>query len=270
MSVRLNRYAMRVAYDGTEYAGWQIQPNALAIQEVLESRLAKIFNAEIRIHGAGRTDAGVHARGQVCHFDAEAVRFPAGIRHAMNGMLPTAIRVLHAWKAAPRFHSRVSAVGKHYRYVLHTGAVVSPFQGRWVWHVPSLSDPEGMAQAAERLIGTHDFLSFSVNPKRVVESTVCTLHACAVSRSLRDPNRILIDLVGDRFLYKMVRSIVGTLVRVGQGRAQPDCVAAILAARNRSAAAQTAPPQGLCMWRVLYPPREPAAYAERLVHAAAR
>jgi tRNA pseudouridine38-40 synthase len=250
----IHRYALVVSYDGTEFAGWQIQPNAVTIQQLLETGLSRLFDAPIRIHGAGRTDAGVHARGQVCHFDATAKRDPERIVHAMNGMLPGSIRIRNAWETPLRFHARVSAVGKHYRYLIHIGRVVSPFQNRWVWQVPTIHRLDAMSRAAKMLEGTHDFLSFSVNPKREVEDSIRTIYG------------MILDFVGNGFLYKMVRSLTGTLVRIGQGRQEPESVLDILAARDRCAAAQTAPAHGLFMWRVLYPPRRPEEYARKLLH----
>ena len=248
------RYALVLAYDGTDFGGWQVQPNAPTVQACVEEALGRRFAAAVRVHGAGRTDAGVHARAQVCHFDAPRVDELDRLRHALNSMLPASVRIRRVARVGGGFHARKSALAKHYRYYLYRGAVLSPFRRRWAWHVPTLVDPQRLARAAELFVGRHDFVSFSVNPGRELEQTVRTIHSFRAVACGADPNWVRLDVIGDGFLYRMVRCMTGTLVRVGQRRDPPEIVTRILAARDRAAAAQTAPPQGLFLWRVLYRP----------------
>lgn len=251
-----------LAYDGTAYVGWQVQPasQGQTIQGVLEERLAQLYaNQPIRVHGSGRTDTGVHALAQVAHFQPPAnPRIPLDeLPRILNGMLPGDIRV-HAAKAVPEsFHARFETVGKAYAYVLHRG-IPDPFCGRWSWLVPDCADLPAMRRAARRLLGQHDFSAFAATTAdHRRDDKVRTIHRIAI-RVVDD--RICLTFVGDGFLYKMVRSLTAALVEVGRGRLTPSAMAEILATKNRAAAPSTAPARGLFLVRVFYRPAELAAF----------
>jgi tRNA pseudouridine38-40 synthase len=252
-----------MAYDGTGYAGWQIQPEdqGPTIQGTIEDRLAQLYaNQPIRIHGSGRTDAGVHALGQVAHFHPpECPRIPLGeLPRILNGMLPADIRIRAATSAPDDFHARFKAVGKAYVYILHRGAP-DPFTERWSWRTLDCTDLAAMRRAAMRLRGCHDFSSFTV-ARNDIGDAERTLHRIAIQRF---DERLCLTFVGDGFLYKMVRSLTAALVEVGRGRLSPTEVADILAARNRAVAPATAPGRGLFLARVFYDPTEVAAFRLR-------
>ena len=244
-----NRYRITVAYDGTAYGGWQIQPNAPTVQAAIEGRLKTLAGADVKIHGSGRTDQGVHARGQVAHFDLERPLPPAALTKGLNALLPPDIRVLSARRAAPAFHARRSARSKEYRYFIWNDAILPPHARLYHAHVRPRLDVAAMNAAAGHLIGRHDFAAFTANPNRVVESPVRTLARLRVTRRGR---AIVVVAAGDGFLYKMVRSLCGLLIRVGEGALRPDAAREILASRVRTARVPTAPPEGLFLWRVSY------------------
>lgn len=243
------RYRINVAYDGTAYAGWQIQPNGLTIQEVLERVLGELSNQTVKVHGSGRTDQGVHARKQVAHFDLESAWPPGKLRKALNALLPADIRAGALSKAAPDFHARRSAVGKEYRYFVWNAETVPPFVRLYRAHVRRPLDVEAMRRAAAVLEGRHDFAAFTANPNRVVESTVRLVSSMRVSKR---GSEVVIAARGEGFLYKMVRSLAGFLVKVGEGRAAADDTACVLASRKRTAFVPTAPSKGLFLWNVWY------------------
>ena len=239
---------MIVAYDGTRYAGWQVQPYRETIQGVLEDRLSRMLKERVRIAGAGRTDAGVHARGQVANFTT-ATSIPAeGLRRGLNDRLPQDIRVLAAAEADPSFHAREQARGKEYRYRMVLGEVLSPFDARFGVHLRGSIDVDAMREAVGAFIGRHDFTSFCASGCRV---------------KTRERNVFLSELVktdcgleyrvgADGFLQHMVRNIVGTLLDVGRGLRKASDIEALLVARDRRAAGPCAPPQGLVLERVHY------------------
>jgi tRNA pseudouridine38-40 synthase len=240
---------MDVAYDGTCYAGWQMQPNGVTVQEKLQEAIAAITGERVKIHGSGRTDQGVHARCQVVHFDLPTPRQTHTLTTALNALLPPDIRVLRIRRAASDFHARRSATGKQYRYFIWNAAVVPPFLRLYRTHVRKPLDVEAMRRAAARLVGRHDFSAFSANPDRVVEDAVRTLRMLRVTR--KGPE-ITIVAEADGFLYKMVRSLAGFLIRVGEGAVAPEEAARILESRVRTARVETAAPEGLFLWRVAY------------------
>jgi tRNA pseudouridine38-40 synthase len=243
---------LTLAYDGTDYAGWQVQPNGTAVQEVVERAIEKVLGVKVRIHGSGRTDAGVHAAGQVAHFKIpdRAARIPIKrLCRALNGALPPDVRALKAEQAPEDFHARYSAKLKTYRYRIFTGEVLSPFDRRWALHWPRPLDVAAMRRAARVLAGRHDFAAFSANPQREQESTVRTLKRLAVTRR---GDWLTVTATADGFLYKMVRSLVGALLKVGAGKLPAADIKGILASRKRTALVETAPPQGLCLVRVCY------------------
>jgi tRNA pseudouridine38-40 synthase len=242
------RWKCVCAYDGGAFAGWQSQVGGRAVQDVIEARLAEIFKKPVRIHGSGRTDAGVHARAQVFHFDAPWRHDPAKLLAALHHRLPAEIQLKSVRAVAADFHSRFQAKGKRYVYHLHLGDA-DPFTRPYCWPVFKPLDFSAMQAAAAVLRGRHDFRAFTALNGPPNEDTVRDLRRFALVRRGR---RIRITAEADGFLYKMVRSLVGALVAVGEGRLMPAQVRALLAARTRTAAVQTAPPQGLFLEKVFY------------------
>lgn len=242
------RYRIDIAYDGTNYAGWQVQPNGVTVQQRLEEALERLTGAAVKVHGSGRTDRGVHARGQVAHFDLPGAA-PTSLLRGLNALLPADIRVLRLKRVAADFHARRQATAKEYRYFIWNDEWLPPFHRLYKAHVRRPLNVEAMRAAAARLVGRHDFQAFAANPDRAVESTVRTLWQLRVTRRGRE---IVIAARADGFLYRMVRSLAGFLIRVGEGEAAPEEAARILATRRRTARVPTAPPQGLFLWKVWY------------------
>lgn len=243
------RYRTTIAYDGSAYAGWQVQPAARTVQGVLEKAVHEFSGEKPKVHSSGRTDQGVHAKAQVAHFDLEKAVPPARMKEALNALLPEDIRVLRVANAAPSFHARRSAVSKEYRYFIWNSTILPPFLRRYRTHIRRKLDVADMNAAADYLVGTHDFASFTANPNRLVESTVRTLTKLRV---VKKGNEIMIVAASNGFLYKMVRSLCGFLIRVGEGDVPPEETRRILDSRVRTARVPTAPPQGLFLWRVTY------------------
>jgi len=244
----LPRWKCVCAYDGGGFAGWQSQAKGVAIQDVIEARLAEVLGGPVRIHGSGRTDAGVHARGQVFHFDAAWRHGPERLLAALRVRLPAAIQLRTLRPAPAGFHARFAARGKIYHYDLHLGDA-DPFTRPYAWPVFRPLDLVAMTAAAAHLRGRHDFRAFAAVNGSAKKDTVRDLRRFDVVRRGR---RVRITAEADGFLYKMVRSLVGTLVSVGEGRLTPEQVRALLAGRERTAQVPTAPPQGLFLDRVLY------------------
>ncbi len=245
---------LTLAYDGTAYNGWQIQPDVRTIQGELEKRLRLIFRCtHLRVAGSSRTDAGVHALDQHVSFTdpgAAAVE-PAALHRALNRWLPNDIRVLAVEQRELEFHARYRPLAKAYTYVLCPREAASPFTPRFAWIVPGALDLERMRAATPFFIGEQDFASFGVNPKEEIETTVRRVFRCEI---VEHGPLLCVNVIGESFLYKMVRSMVGWLVHVGKGDAAPEDTAAVLAARNRTAGADSAPGQGLFLARVFFPP----------------
>jgi tRNA pseudouridine38-40 synthase len=246
MSAR--RWKCVCAYDGTSFAGWQSQAHGTAIQDVIEARLALIFKKQIRIHGSGRTDSGVHARGQVFHFDADWPHATEKLLAAFRVGLPAAIQIKSIRAAAADFHARFDATGKRYDYHVHLGDA-DPFTRPYCWTFFKPLDVDAMRSAAAVLRGRHDFRAFTAlnGPER--EDTVRDLRRLEVVRRGR---RIRLTAEADGFLYRMVRSLAGLLVAVGEGKLTVAQVRAILHSRERTAAVQTAPAKGLFLTKVFY------------------
>jgi len=244
----LRRWKCVCAYDGTQFAGWQSQAGGAAIQDVIEKRLAEIFHASIRIHGSGRTDSGVHAHGQVFHFDAEWRHDPEKLHAAFRIGLPRSIQIKSVRAVPATFHSRFGATGKRYEYRIHLGDA-DPFARPFCWTVFKPLDVSAMQSAAAVLRGRHDFRAFTAlnGPER--EDTVRGLRRLDV---VQRGKNIRIVAEADGFLYKMVRSLVGVLAAVGEGKLTVAHVRAILQSRERTAAVQTAPAQGLFLVKVFY------------------
>lgn len=245
-------HRLLLTYDGSAFKGWQIQGGDPTIQLVLESAVRTIWGHPIPVHGSGRTDAGVHALGQVATFTAPP-KFSdmARLRAALNNNLPDPVRVLRCALAPHHFHARFSATGKEYLYRILNHEIMPPFELGRAWHIPRPLDTAAMATAATALLGTHDFASFASNPGYARASTVRTLtHASIRTRS----HLIELRFRGDGFLYRMVRNLTGALVKVGHHRISVDQFTAILHARRRTAAPNTAPACGLYLARVFYSP----------------
>ena len=249
------RYRGICEYDGTEYGGWQRQKNAPTVQEEIEKALTELLGSPIAIHGAGRTDAGVHARGQVFHFDGETRIPPEKLAYAVNYLLPKDIRLKKTEEAPPTFHARFDAKAKWYRYQIYNHPFASPLRGRYSWYVPFAPlDVSLMERAVAPIRGTHDFAAFAASGSPV-EETTRTIHHAAVSMV---DGLITLDVVGSGFLYNMVRIIAGTLVDMGRGKLGEDTFSVMLESLDRKRGGMTAPPGGLCMMRVFYtdPPEE--------------
>jgi len=244
------RYKIKVAYDGTHYAGWQVQPGHRTVQGEMERLLAEMTcQKKVRVESSGRTDAGVHARAQVAHFDLKTPVDPGYFMRGLNAQLDRDIRVLSFGKVPNDFHARFSAVAKEYRYFIYNGMVVPPTKRFYRLQEGRPLDVERMRTAAGLLTGEHDFAPFSANPKRELDGTVRTIHSFYVRRHGAD---ITLEVKGSGFLYKMVRSLAGFLIEVGMGRREPEFVHDIFAHGKRTAIVPTAQPQGLFLWKVYY------------------
>jgi tRNA pseudouridine38-40 synthase len=242
-------FQLTIAYDGTNYAGWQLQPSGRTIQEFVEGALAKMAHGKVRVHGSGRTDAGVHARAQIANCSFSTSLTTATLVRALSANLPADIRVRRVQEVDARFHARFSAKGKEYRYQIDCGAVADPFLRAYAWHHPRPLNVAAMRRAARLLKGRHDFAALSANPMRPVETTVRTVSKLSVTKR---GNLLTITVVADGFLYKMVRSMVGALVKVGEGRMTVEELQMLVKAKKRSALVETAPAHGLFLWQVFY------------------
>ena len=242
------RWKCVCAYDGAPFSGWQSQAGGNSIQDVLEARLTQIFGTPRRIHGSGRTDAGVHARAQVFHFEAEWRHGPERLLAAMRSELVPAIQIISVRQVSPEFHARFSATGKIYTYYLHIGDA-DPFTRPYCWPVFRELDFVAMEAAAAELRGRHDFKAFSAFNDTEREDTVRDLRRLEIARR---GAKVRITAEANGFLYKMVRSLAGALVAAGEGRMPAEAVRAILAAKVRTNAVRTAPPEGLFLEKVLY------------------
>ncbi len=241
---------IRISYDGTNYSGFQVQANAPTIQEALERALELIYKQPVRIEGAGRTDSGVHARGQAASFRAP-FQIPADkLPHALNALLPPDIVVTGAWEVPPEFHARFDARKKIYCYTIDRAAFPQVLKRLYSWHVPGELDLQAIKQAAELFEGTHDFRAFQA-AGRPVDDTRRTLYRVeAVDFPLEQV--LQLQFAGSGFLYRMVRLITGTLVRAGRGGLTPTQIESSLLEGTTAAAGPSAPPHGLCLEEVVY------------------
>jgi len=242
------RWKCICAYDGGSFTGWQSQPGGNAVQDVIERRLRDVLHREIRVHASGRTDAGVHALAQVFHFDADWKHGPETLRVALQSRLPRAIQLKSIRRAPPEFHARFSATGKVYRYEIFLGPA-DPFQAPYCWPVGRELDWTAIAAAAKVLRGRHNFWAFSAENGSKRSSTVRDLRRLDIRRTGR---RVRLTFEADGFLFKMVRSLAGTLVNVGLGKLSAAEVGALLRSGQRIPQVQTAPPQGLFLVKVIY------------------
>jgi tRNA pseudouridine38-40 synthase len=264
-----------VAYDGTDYVGWQRQANGISIQGLIEDAVGALDGRAVAVAGAGRTDSGVHALGQVAAFTIARAIEPDALVRALNAHLPPDIRVLSADEVSPSFHPRFDARTKAYRYRIWNGEILSPFERRYAWHVPGPLDVEAMAAAARLIEGTHDFAAFQatgsdvattvrdVGESRVMWIADCGLREIRTPQSaidnqsaVRNPQSAILayEVTGTGFLRHMVRTIVGTLVEVGRGRRPVEWMAEVVASRERGRAGPTSPAAGLFLVRVDYGP----------------
>jgi len=253
-----------VAYDGTAFRGWQIQPNLRTVQGELQKRLRLLLGQpELRLTATSRTDTGVHALDQHINFAAPCSPdlSPESVRRTLNRWLPKDVQVRDMGFAQPDFSARYDSVGKAYTYVVYNGEKCHPLFSRFVWPMRrELSVPD-MQEAAAHLVGEHDFSSFAVNPKREIATNVRRLFRVEVSAR---NGFVFFNVVGASFLYKMVRSIVGHLVYVGRGAARPDDIIGVLNARDRSAAAASVPGVGLFLAKVFFEKDEWQTYEPQL------
>jgi tRNA pseudouridine38-40 synthase len=243
---------LTLAYDGTDFAGWQVQPDSPSIQGTLASAIGRVSGEKVLPQGSGRTDAGVHALAQVATVHTESV-IPAGnFVVALNDILPASIRVLAAEEVAPDFHPRKSARAKTYRYRIYREAICPPLLARYVWHYPYPLDENAMREAAPLVEGEHDFTSFAaVDPERGREG-ISNVRRIFSSGWRRESSELIYEVRGNGFLHHMVRNLVGTFLLVGKGTLKPGDVTTILKACNRSAAGATAPATGLYLVNVEY------------------
>jgi tRNA pseudouridine38-40 synthase len=245
---------LTLAYDGTNYVGWQRQANGISVQEVVENAFLPLVGADgvdVRpptVAAASRTDAGVHALGQVASVTLDFGIAASAIQRALNVRLPLDIRVIGVVDVTPGFHARHHAIGKAYRYRMSTMPVLSPFDRLYVWHAPGPRDLEAMKRAAAMFVGKHDFSSFQASGASV-RHTTRTIHRLDLRESAGE---IVVEIEGDGFLRHMVRAIVGTIAEIGAGSRAVEDVAGMLHARDRQAGGFTAPPQGLTLVSVKY------------------
>jgi tRNA pseudouridine38-40 synthase len=239
---------LTLAYDGTEFHGWQVQPNLSTVQGTLQEALQKLFNHEVKVTGSGRTDAGVHAHGQVANVETLRAMDTDAVLRGVNAMLPAQIRVWQVEEVAPEFHSRRSAKSKTYEYHVWREYVVSPFHCRYVYRFPYSIDIEAIDEASRCFVGTHDFTSFSAASAEV-EDRVRTIFEAEWSR---DGEEWVFRIQGNGFLQYMVRTIVGTLLYVGTGKLKAQDIAPMFEARDRRLAGPCVPPGGLHLVRVDY------------------
>jgi tRNA pseudouridine38-40 synthase len=246
------KFKLTIAYDGTNYAGWQVQKSGIGVQQRVEEALGRLFPSVGRIHSSSRTDTGVHALGMVAHVEIARAEFRMPVNKlalAINAHLPEDIRVMAAQKCAADFHARFQAAGKQYRYFVWNHTAMNPLLRRQAWQVPRKLDVAAMRSAAKLFLGRHDFKSFAASRSYEMESTVRTLTKCNLKRSAE---LLTFIIEGDGFLYKMCRGIVGTLVQVGQGKIAAEEIKKILATKDRRMAGMTAPALGLVLWKVYY------------------
>lgn len=245
----MRRVRLCIAYDGTDYCGWQIQPNGITVEEVLNKKLKKLTGEDIHVIGASRTDSGVHALGNVAVFDTESSIPPERMAYALNQRLPDDIVIVQSDEVPLDWHPRYqNAVSKTYEYHIHNSPFPNPLKRKYSTHVSFPLDLEKMRKGAAYLVGEHDFVSFC-NIRTQVEDTVRTITSLEIAQNGED---LTLRITGNGFLYNMVRIIAGTLIRVGRGFYEPERVKEILEERKRTAAGVTAAPNGLVLVRIDY------------------
>jgi tRNA pseudouridine38-40 synthase len=243
-----------LSYDGAEFSGWQVQPDVVTVQGALSSAIGRITGEKVLPQGSGRTDAGVHALGQVVTFVIESSVPTENLQKALNDILPASIRVLEVSEVPADFHARHSARAKTYRYRIYRASICPPFLARYVWHYPYPLNEDAMARAAALVVGEHDFTSFAaVDPERGRDDAAASnVREIFSSGCQRSGEEFVYMVRGSGFLHQMVRNLVGTFILVGKGTLKVEDVTRILEARNRSAAGATAPASGLYLVNVEY------------------
>ena len=241
-------YCITLAYDGTDYQGWQLQLDKPTIQLALSAALERIDGAPVVVHGAGRTDSGVHAEGQVASFRLQRERSGGELQRALNGNLPAEIRVLDAAPAADTFHARFDARSKTYRYQIYTGEVMSPFLARYACHYPYPLDCERLAEEGQALLGTHDFSAFTV----AACETKTRVRTLTEFRVETDGPLLSLSFTGDGFLRYMVRTMVACLLEFNRGRLKAGSLAELIESRDRARVGALAPAKGLTLVKVEY------------------
>ena len=249
------RFRLTVEYDGTAYCGWQRQINGPSVQAVLEDALTQLTHAPVSVTGSSRTDAGVHALALCAHFDSATRIPPEKLAFALNTMLPPDVRIRESSLAPEGFHARYAACGKVYRYAFDNARHAHAVGRQYAAHVPVPMDAAIMDEQAQALCGTHDFAAFAASGS-VAKSTVRTIYRAQVRR---DGDHVTLTVLGDGFLYNMVRIIAGTLMEIGTGKREPGAIARAIATGDRLALGQTAPAQGLTLCAVLYAGEEARA-----------
>ncbi len=243
------RYKLTIAYDGTNYCGWQVQENALSIQALIQKALQIAIRHPLDLTGSGRTDAGVHAQGQTAHFDTDLNVDLDRLRISLNALLPSDIRILKIVSVPSHFHARYSAISKIYHYHLHLDPITNPFTYLYRHHVLGPFNLELLKETLPLFLGTHDFTSFA-NVKDLSQTdTIRTLKQLDV---IEQKEGLRLEFEGDGFLYKMVRNVVGALLDVAAGKLAPNDILSIFAARNRCKASAAAPAKGLFLMEVKY------------------
>ncbi len=244
----MQRYLLKIAYDGTNYHGWQVQQNAVSVQFVLQNAMEKLLLVRPNLTGCSRTDAGVHAREFYCHFDLSKIIPCEGIVKGLNSVLSEDIRVNDCKMVESDFHSRYSAKAKEYIYTIDNSLICSPFNSKYVYHYSGEINKNNMQLFCNKIVGEHDFVGFS-SAKRSTEDTVRTIYSCNV---ISDGNLIKIKIVGNGFLYNMVRIIAGTALGFATGRFNIDQAEEIINSKDRSLAGNTLPAKGLILNKVYY------------------
>ncbi len=239
---------LKLQYDGTAYHGWQIQNNAVTIQETVKKAIEQITGEQINLIGCGRTDTGVHAENYICNFHTLSSIPPEKFPYALNSKLPSDIVCFNAEKTDEKFHSKNSAVKKRYIYKIMCSEFPDAVMNRYTWHCKYPLDIQKMREAAKAFIGVHDFLGFA-SSGFTVKTTVREIYSLDI---LKENKIITIDIIGNGFLYNMVRIIAGTLMYAGSGKINPSDMEEIIASCDRKKAGITAPPQGLCLKEVYY------------------
>ncbi|HMD43847.1 MAG TPA: tRNA pseudouridine(38-40) synthase TruA [Candidatus Acidoferrum sp.] len=252
-SLFMRYFKLTIAYDGTDFHGWQMQKSKATIQGEIVAVLRRLTQEEVQLNGSGRTDAGVHALGQVANFRTESGLSAAEFQRALNALLPMSIRITAAEETGPAFNARFSAKGKIYRYRVYRGKVVPPFLWRYVLHYPFPLDEEAMKLAAARFVGVHDFSSFAASTGSEDDdkerNMVREIYSAELKRT-EDGEELWFTVYGHSFLRYMVRKMMGTLLEVGRGKLVVRDVERLFEMKDRSKSGPTAPPQGLCMLKV--------------------
>jgi tRNA pseudouridine38-40 synthase len=258
----MRTFKVTLSYDGTDFAGWQRQSNSRSVQEELENALAPIEGRRVIVSGAGRTDAGVHALGQVASFKLTNPITKDDLHQALNARLPEDVRALRIEEAPPGFDARFSARSKMYRYRISNTRVISPFQRRYAWHISRKLDLAAMKDSADEILGKHDFAAFQAKGNEV-RTTVRTVTESTWSEEpVAGGGRMLIyEIAGTGFLKYMVRNIIGTLIEVGDGKRPAASIRNVLEGKSRTAAGPTAPPFGLYLVRVDYDAAAPVSFS---------